>query len=261
MALRRKTLSGAAQIDRCDRRWKTGWWCPDRAQSPAARPQRATRRAVGGSLNSPPLLDDVVHRHHVGLTRIHAQFGEDRHQGLAKGIKVLLRVPHVVDHEAGFRAKRRVMRAALRLALPDCFELLHDFVVLPCGHRLWMKVNRNRHDPGLSQATTSMALAVANYCLPRRHKARNRRTHRSSLSVSAARRRQDRHQRRRHREPTHRNRTSQTRITRRMHRWSTLCHRLPARPQRSRIQRGLDHVHTPGGRWHSRRDSQSGQPA
>ena len=133
----------------------------DRAQSLAAGLQRATRRAVASSLNSPALLDDVVDRHDVGLTRIHAEFGEDRHQGLAKGVKVLLRVPNVVNHKAGFRAKRRVMRTALRLTLAHCFELLHDFVVLPCRHRLWMEVNRNRHDPCLAQATTSTSIAVA----------------------------------------------------------------------------------------------------
>lgn len=36
------------------------------------------------------LLDDVVNGHHVGLAGIDAEFGEDRHQGLAEGVEVRL---------------------------------------------------------------------------------------------------------------------------------------------------------------------------
>src|SRR6266540_1143282 len=103
-------------------------------RDPRGRPRRATRPtgAVGGGLNQAPLLDDVVDGHHVGLTRVHSELGEDGHQGLAEGVKVLLRVPDVVDHEVVVGTERGMVRAALRLTLSRGFELLHDLVVLGC---------------------------------------------------------------------------------------------------------------------------------
>jgi hypothetical protein len=36
------------------------------------------------------LLDDAMSRHHVGLTGVDADLGEDRHERLAKRVEVLL---------------------------------------------------------------------------------------------------------------------------------------------------------------------------
>ena len=39
----------------------------------------------------------VVYRNYFGLARLNPEFGQNRHETRAKGVKLLLRVPHLAD--------------------------------------------------------------------------------------------------------------------------------------------------------------------
>src|SRR5438094_7041315 len=83
---------------------------------------------------------DVVNRHDLRLTRIQANLLQDRHQGLAKSIERLLRVPDVEHGQLVAGAEARVIEASRRLSGASRLELPDAGVVLLRVHRFRREV-------------------------------------------------------------------------------------------------------------------------
>src|SRR6266496_2880215 len=76
-------------------------------------PEHGLRHSVATAANR-SALNDVVHLRHHRLTGIGSKRGHDRHQGLAKRIERLLRIPDVEHLNLPVGLKRRVVEPAGR---------------------------------------------------------------------------------------------------------------------------------------------------
>src|SRR5712691_7477598 len=98
-----------------------------------------------GRLTPSSALDDVVNRHHLRLTGIHANLLHDRHKGLTKAIEGLLRVPDVEHRQLVAGAEARVIQASRGLSGASRLELPDAGVVLLRVHRFRREVETKCH--------------------------------------------------------------------------------------------------------------------
>src|ERR687885_2732959 len=81
------------------------------------------------------LSDLVVYLSDLGLTRVDANLLEDGHEGLAKGVKGLLRLPDIQDPQPRSRSEAHVVAASSWSPCPSGLQLSDDLVVLFSRHR------------------------------------------------------------------------------------------------------------------------------
>jgi len=75
-------------------------------------------------------LDHVVYVLRHGRVQCDAELCEDRHQGLAEGVEILLGLPDVEDLDGAVRLEGDVVGAALRRTGTGRLQLLDGSVVL-----------------------------------------------------------------------------------------------------------------------------------